>query len=109
MQMTTATVLAKLEDPATTPGELSAILMFLSADYARKTADFTAVLGKKADAWPRLREARESDKQADKAWDATLEGRLEMSLRLELKSLEKLMSALKSHLRIKETEARNMF
>jgi DMSO/TMAO reductase YedYZ molybdopterin-dependent catalytic subunit len=83
--------------------------MYLSAQYAEKSDDFTAVLGKKADTWPRLREQHESDKQADRAWDATIEGRLETPLRLELKSLEKLMGAIKTHLRVKETEARNQF
>jgi hypothetical protein len=107
--MTLRETLDRLENPATTPGELSEILMHLSADYAHKTTDFTTVLMKKAKAWPKLRGRKESDKQADKAWDATLEGRLETSLRLELKSLEKLMSAIKSHLRVKETEARNQF
>lgn len=101
--------LDKLQNPATTPGELSEILMHLSADCAHKTTDFAHVLAKKATAWQALRAAHESDKQADRAWDATLEGRLETSLRLELKSLEKLMSAIKSHLRVKETEARNQF
>jgi hypothetical protein len=107
--MTISQVLDKLQDPATSPGELSATLMYLSADYTRKSQEFASVLAKKAEAWPRLRDLKESDKQADKAWDATLEGRLETSLRLELKSLEKLMSAIKSHLRIKEGEARNQF
>jgi hypothetical protein len=102
-------ILAKVQDPNVSPGALSEILMHLSADYAHKTSEFTEVLAKKATAWPRLREERESDKQADKAWDATIEGRLEMSLRLELKSLEKLMSAIKAHLRTKEVEARNQF
>lgn len=107
--MTLTEILSKLQDPATSPGELSKILLILSAEYSRKTEDLTGILGKKATAWPRLREDAKSDKQADKAWDAGIEGRLETSLKLELKSLEKLMSAIKSHLRIKETEARNMF
>lgn len=102
-------VLEKVQNPATTPGELSEILMHLSADYAHKTTDFTVVLGRKAQVWQTLRADRESDKQADKAWDASIEGRAEMTLRLELKSLEKLMSAIKAHLRVKETEARNQF
>jgi hypothetical protein len=107
--MMLAEVLEKIQNPATTPGELSEVLMHLSADYAHKTADLTTVFGKKADEWQKMRKKRGSDKQADKAWDATLEGRLETSLRLELKACEKLMSAIKSHLRVKETEARNMF
>jgi hypothetical protein len=107
--MTITEILKKIQDSSTSPGELSEVLMHLSADYAHKTMELTEVLGEKATAWPRLREDRESDKQADKAWEASIQGRLETSLRLELKSLEKLMSAIKSHLRVKETEARNMF
>jgi hypothetical protein len=72
--MTLQEILEKLEDPATSPGQLSAILMHLSADYTRKSQDFGALLSKKAKAWPRLREKHASDKQADKAWDATLGG-----------------------------------
>ncbi|OFW04941.1 MAG: hypothetical protein A3I61_17215 [Acidobacteria bacterium RIFCSPLOWO2_02_FULL_68_18] len=102
-------VLQTLEDPSAPPGDLSAVLIQLSAEYSRKTDAFVSVLARKADTWVKLRADRESDKQADKAWDATLEGRLETSLRLELKSLEKLMSAIKAHLRVKETEARNQF
>ena len=106
--MTITEILRDLQDPNTSPGRLSAINMFLAADYARKSEEFGNILGKKATAWPALRAAHESDKQADKAWDAILEGRLETSLRLELKSYEKLMSAIKAHLRVREMEARNL-
>jgi hypothetical protein len=101
--------LAKIQDPQTPPAELTIILMELAADYSRKTDEFIQVLGRKAEVWAQLRERVESDKQADKAWEATINGRLETSLRLELKSLEKLMSALKTHLRVRETEAKNQW
>jgi hypothetical protein len=107
--MDLSNVFEKLQNPATPSGELSAILMFLSADYSRKTDEFVQVLGRKAEVWALLRKRAESDKQADKAWEATINGRLETSLRLELKSLEKLMSALKTHLRVRETEAKNQW
>lgn len=102
-------VLTRLEDPNTTPGQLSATLMYLSADYARKTEELQKLLVKKVAAWPQLRLLTGSDKQADKAWDATPDGIAESSLKLQLRSYEKLMSALRTHLRNKETEARNMY
>lgn len=107
--MTTAEVITLCQQDQVTPGQLTAALMFLSADYARKTDEFKAVLAVKATRWQQLRDVKESDKQADKAWDATAEGRLETSLRLDLKATEKLMSAIKTRLRTMETEARNQY
>lgn len=102
-------VLIKMQDPQTSPGELSAILMYLAAEYGKKSGEVGEILMHKADTWPKLRQDRESDKQADKAWDAMIEGRLETTLRLDLKMLEKLMGAIKAHLRVREVEARNQF
>lgn len=107
--MTLKETLALLQDPSTAPGQLSEALLYLSADYTQKTIDLTEVLTLKSSTWPKFRTEAGSDKQADKAWDATPEGLREMSLRLEMKSLEKLMSAIKAHLRVRETEARNQF
>ena len=107
--MTLREVLEKLRNPATSPGELSEIQLHLSADYASKSVDLQEILVLKASRWPELRELKGSDKQADRGWDATPEGVQEMGLRLQLKSCEKLMSSIKAHLRIKETEARNQF
>ena len=107
--MTLTVILEKLQNPATSPGELSQTLIFLSAEYSKKSDEFAQVLGMKASEWPKLREKHESDKQADKAWDAMIEGRSEMILRLELKNLAQLMSSIKAHLRVKDAEARNQF
>lgn len=102
-------ILQQIQEPGTTPGTLSASLMYLSADYSKKTDELQQLLVLKATSWPRYRKDAGSDKQADKAWDSTPDGIMEMGLRLQLKSLEKLMSAIKAHLRVKETEARNQF
>lgn len=107
--MSLSAILEKLRSPATSPGELSEIQLHLSADYAAKALELQEVLTLKAAKWQELRESKGSDKQADKAWDATTEGIAEMGLRLQLKLTEKLMSSIRAHLRIKETEARNMF
>lgn len=102
-------LLAEIQNPATPPVRLSEILLHFSAQYSAKGDELQQLLTLKVAAWPELRKESGSDKQADKAWDATANGIMEMGLRLQLKSLEKLMSAIKSHLRVKETEARNMF
>lgn len=106
--MTLANILSKLKDSSTSPGELSEIQLHLSADYAAKALELQEVLTLKAEIWQVLRESRSSDKQADKKWDSMPEGIAEMGLRLQLRSLEKLMSSIKAHLRIKEVESRNL-
>ncbi len=50
-----------------------------------------------------------SDAQASRVWNATLEGIKELELTFKLKSLEKLMSAIKTKLRIMSDESRNMY
>lgn len=100
-------VLDKFEDPNTSPGELSAMNLWLATEFARKSQDYSALINKKNVAWLAVRDKYKSDKQADKAWDATVDGQLETTLRMYLKSVEKLMSSIRAHLRIKETEAKN--
>lgn len=79
-----------------------------SAEYAHFSEQLGDILETKANLWVGIREETKSDKQADKAWDATPDGIQEMRLRLRLKALEKEMSAISSHLRVLDTEARNL-
>lgn len=104
-------ILRDIQDPATTPGKLSEIQMHLSAEYASLSDEFGKVVIKNKLTWNALKltPAFTTDKQVDKHIDGTLDGQAEITLRLQLKSLEKLMSAIKTHLRLKENEARNMY
>jgi len=107
--MTITDILRDLQDPNTSPGRLSAILMFLSADYSRKSEEFSKVVIMRAKAWKELRAKHGSDKQAEMEWNATPEGIAETMLRLEMKSSERMQSAIKAMLRTKEHEARNQY
>lgn len=100
--------LAKIQDTKTTPAELSAILLEFSADYAAKVDELQQLLVLKVATWQKLRGTVGSDTQAERAWQATPEGIAETGLKLQMKSLSQLMSALKTHLRNKELEARNL-
>lgn len=96
-------------EEAISPGELAAMRMFLSGEYAYISGQLESVLMRKADTWLVLREKTGSDKQADKQWDASSDGKLETAYRLQLKSIEKISSAIKTRLDIAAGEARNQF
>lgn len=81
----------------------------LAGEYSWNSSQLIDVLKEKSLVWNEIRIQTGSDKQADKQWDAREDGIAEMTLRLRLKSIEKMMSALKSLVRIAETEAHNGF
>lgn len=82
----------------------------LSGEYSTMAEELSAILSLKAVKWAmfRVEEGCTSDKQADKKWDRTAEGIREMQLKLIMKASEKRQSALKTMLRLMETEARNL-
>lgn len=90
------------------PGQLTEILMRQSADYGRLSDELSEILEVKAKAWMAIRENHKSDKQAEQEWQAQELGIKEMKIKLKLKSLEKSMSAIRTHIRVRETEARNL-
>lgn len=59
--------------------------------------------------WVAMREYYKSDTATDRAWQATELGKEETKTKLKLKALEKEMSAIKTHLKVKSDEARNMY
>lgn len=83
----------------------------LAGEYAWICGQLEDVLKIKATKWNAIRQNAytKSDKQADKIWDATENGVNEMGLRLRMKSCEKMLSALKSLLRVAEGQAKNTF
>lgn len=72
------------------------------------TAELIEVLQVKAVKWAEMRSVFETNAETDKNWEASEAGIKEMTLKLKLKASEKRMSALRTMLRIMETEARNM-
>lgn len=92
-----------------TPGQLSERLLQESAQFSKLSDELATILESKPALWMELRRDTQSDTSAERAWSATPNGAKETTLKLKLKALEKSMSAVKTHLRILEVEAKNMF
>lgn len=92
-----------------TPHELTEILMRLSADFGKKSDELGEILTLKASRWIELRKENKSDTATERAWQATDEGIKETKLKLDLKSLEKKMSAIKTHLKVLSDEAHSLY
>ena len=92
-----------------TPEELSNELLELSNTYGTHSDELGEILEGKARLWMKIREKTKSDTSAERTWNATDMGIREVTLKLKLKAIEKRMSALRTRLRIMDTEAKNMF
>jgi len=91
------------------PPQLAEYLIYLAGEYSYWTDEYAQLLVEKPAIWNELRKGLGSDKAAERAYDATERGAKEIKLRMRLKALEKLMSAIKTSLRVKEVESRNQF
>jgi hypothetical protein len=82
-------------------------LSILSGEYAWICSQLEEILMRKPKWWNAERENVKSDTACEKRWAATEDGVNETGLRLQMKSCEKMMSALKSLLRVFEGESKN--
>lgn len=82
-------------------------LAVLAGEYAFVMGQLEMILQRKPAIWSEMRKNFKSDTACERAWEATADGMNEAGLRLRAKSVEKMMSALKSLLRIAEGEAKN--
>ncbi len=98
-----------LNNPGLSPEKLSEYLVYLAGEYSYFTDQFTQLLIEKPAVWNELRKDLKSDKATDRAYDATEKGMQEVKLRLRLKALEKLMSALKTKIKVAENESYNHY
>lgn len=80
----------------------------LAGEYSFLCSQLEDVLMGKPNWWNITRKDFKSDTACEKAWQETPNGLLEMGLRLRLKSIEKMMSALKSLIRMAEAEMHNI-
>jgi len=92
-----------------TPHELSDSLMDLSEQYSRYSGEFAEKIKLQADFFNTFRENYKSDNATQKAFDATQDGVRMTIIKLKLKALEKQMSAIRTHLRLLENEAKNLY
>lgn len=93
------------------PHTLADILLELGTKYAFLSDSYKEYKLKKNIYWQANKFTDEkplSDKTLELSWSATKEGTEETRLTIELKSLEKLMSVLKTYLRVIENESRNL-
>lgn len=90
------------------PHGAAADLAVLAGEYSHIMGQLEIILQNKADIWATLRTGVKSDTACERSWQATAGGATETKCRLRAKSIEKMMSALKSLLRIAEGEAMNL-
>lgn len=92
-----------------TPRQLADDLMAQAEQFSRYSGDYAGYLKVQADFFQERRADFKSDNACQKAFDASAEGVNMNIIKLKLKALEKQMSALKTMLRLLETEAHNIY
>jgi len=90
------------------PVELSEKLVLMAHEYSERSDELADILVLKPAKWLHMRSQEKSATDTDRLWDATEDGMKETRIKLKMKSLEKLMSAIRTRLRIQEVEARNI-
>lgn len=76
----------------------------LSGEYSWVCSQLEQVLASKPVIWNSIRKNTKSDTSAERQWEASENGVNEMGLRLRMKSIEKMMSALKSIINVAQNE-----
>lgn len=80
----------------------------LAGEYAFIMGQLETILMNKPSIWNKVRIQVKSDKAAERIWESSEEGVNEMGFRLRAKSCEKMMSALKTLVRLAEGETKNL-
>ncbi len=91
-----------------TPHQAAEDLSRLSGEYAYVMAQLESILQTKPAIWNELRKDFKSDTACERAWQSTSKGMEEMALKFREKSIGKMMSALKTIIRLNENEAKNI-
>lgn len=86
----------KLQNSKIYPAEAVEMRAKLSGLYSFYSEQYESCLIQKARQWKEFRLNHKSDKSAERDWETTEIGINEIGLRLRLKSIEKMLSALKS-------------
>lgn len=82
-------------------------LAILAGEYSYTLGQLELILQRKPAVWNELRKNFKSDTACERAWQSTADGMQESGLRLREKSIGRMMTALKSLIRIAEGEAIN--
>jgi hypothetical protein len=86
------------------PHDAAADVSILSGEFAYLSSELANILTYKASIWTDIRKTVKSDTACERAWQKTPDGIKETSLKLQLKSIEKMMSALRTVIRLSEIE-----
>jgi hypothetical protein len=92
-----------------TPHQIAEERMGMAEEYSRYSGQFAELVKKQADYFKLERPNHKSDNATQKAWDATEDGVKMTIIKLKLKSIEKMMSASNTMLRLLENEAKNLY
>ena len=89
------------------PHEAANDLAVLAGEYAYAIGQLEIILQRKPAIWNELRKNFKSDTACERAWQGTKDGLEEVSLRLREKALGRMISGLRTLVRIATEEARN--
>ena len=99
----------RLQDPTTTPNELSEFHLWLSARYGMVSMWMAEIEVKKNRFLESVRDQVTSDTQAKVKWHMTDDGIKDIQYTRELKSIEKMMSGIKKRIEVLNAEAQNQY
>lgn len=91
-----------------TPHQAAEDLSVLAGEYAWLLGQLEDILVRKPEKWNGMRDKFKSDTACERAWENTEDGINESGLRLREKSVGKMMSALKTIIRLNESESHNL-
>lgn len=91
------------------PHELADMRLEMSHLYGSIDEGLLNILKRKPATWNEMRKSFKSDTACERAWQQTPDGIREIELRHNLKTLEKMMSSVKTMLEVMSVEARNSY
>ena len=92
-----------------TPQEVVKFREYLAGEYFYLGMKLAKVLMEKAKIWKEIREKTKSDKKADIEYELTENGKKEIILKMRLKTMEKMLSALRTTFEAQQGEAMNLY
>ena len=92
----------------TNPHSSAQDLAILAGEYSFICSELEGIFQRKPAIWSEMRKNFKSDTACERVWESTEDGLRESGLRLRGKGIEKMMSALKSLLRLAENESKNL-
>ena len=109
-KLTTEQIASHLQgDEFIIPGKLSSYRSWLAAESYFLNQKIISILMVKPEKWLIIRENKKSDTAAEREWQSSKEGIEEMILSRKIKSIDKLMSAIKTRIDILLGESKNQF